>query len=72
MYILGIMYMLGNKKHVLKLRDSLLVLIEIVGPGRDAKPKKEAKGLQKWPKAPSEPSAGVRMKGALLPFFSSL
>ena len=52
MYILGIMYMLGNKKHVLKLRDSLLVLIEIVGLRKGRKAQKRGQRPSKMAEGP--------------------
>ena len=58
--------MLGVKKHILKLTNSLVILAEAVGLKKGLEAPKKAKGLQRGPKAPQQPSARARIFGTML------
>merc|ERR1711954_397807 len=63
--------MLGIKKHILKLRNSLVVLGETIGLKKGPKPQRRGRRPPNGAKGPLKPSTGARIRGVWAPLSSS-
>ena len=64
--------MLGIKRHILELRNSLVVLGEAIGLKKGPKAPKKRPKASKRGRRPLKPSAGARIRGAWAPLSSSI